>query len=451
MAATRPAATAITIVPDTANALAVFVAFSVHNADSARVLYRAGANAEQATATVAVHDSAQVPILGLPAGVAATVRVVAISGTRADTSRSMTGPVPPVPDVVRRVHLQTTSGSPSGGYVLTAVSLGDTAYAVAFDTSGRVAWYRAFPGGGQASDAYQQPNGNVSVFVGTSTGSSPANGYFAELRPTGELVREWRTPAGYYMDGHELRVGDSGAASYYFGYDYKPTDYTSRGGPADSVVAAHTIFRVDAGGTVTPVFAARDHFTVPDYVIPPFNFGDYDHPNSLDVDRDGGLIVSWRNFGEVSKIDPATGQFVWRLGGAHNQFTFVNDPLNGFGGQHYARVLPNGNLLLFDNGWTHAPYETRAVEYRLDVAAHTATLVWQFRHQPVLFTPFVGSVQRLASGHTFIGYAYSNVATEVDAAGAVTWEGDIFIDGALSTETAYRLLKIPSLSQYGLP
>lgn len=39
------------------------------------------------------------------------------------------------------------------------------------------------------------------------------------------------------------------------------------------------------------------------------------------------------------------------------------------------RVLGNGNLLLFDNGLRHDPSETRAVEYRLDNTAMTATLL----------------------------------------------------------------------------
>ncbi len=214
--------------------------------------------------------------------------------------------------------------------------------------------------------------------------------------------------------------------------------------------SARVLYRVDATGAATPIFAARDHFTVADRVLPPDGIGDFDHPNSLDVDRDGGLIVSWRNVGEVSKIDPRTGQFVWHLGGPHNEFTFVNDPLNGFSGQHFVRVLPDGDILPYDNGWTHAPYETRVAEYRLDPVARTATLVWQFRHQPAMFTPLLGSVQRLASGDTFIGYGWSGLATEVDPTGAVVWEGTLTTDGTASAQP-YRLLKISTLSHYARP
>ena len=190
-----PVVGTVAVVPDSLNALASVVTFTVRNADSARVLYHAGTGADRTTPAVAVHDSAQIPILGLPAGVAVTARVIAVGGARADTSASVTGPVPAVPDVVRRVRLRTTSGTPSAGYVLTALSLGDTAYAVAFDSAGAVAWYRAFPGGSGIVDAYQQPNGDFTVYLGASHGYEAVDGYYAEVRPTGELVRQWRAPA----------------------------------------------------------------------------------------------------------------------------------------------------------------------------------------------------------------------------------------------------------------
>jgi hypothetical protein len=57
---------------------------------------------------------------------------------------------------------------------------------------------------------------------------------------------------------------------------------------------------------------------------------------------------------------------LWRLGGRHNEFTIVGDPLRGFGFQHDVRVLDNGDLLFFDSGLAHSPPESRALEYRLD-------------------------------------------------------------------------------------
>jgi len=59
---------------------------------------------------------------------------------------------------------------------------------------------------------------------------------------------------------------------------------------------------------------------------------------------------------------------------------------------------------MFDNGDTHSPPESRAVEYRLDTLAMTATMVWQYRHNPPLLAAFLGSARRLADGHTLVGF-----------------------------------------------
>jgi hypothetical protein len=67
------------------------------------------------------------------------------------------------------------------------------------------------------------------------------------------------------------------------------------------------------------------------------------------------------------------------MGGSHNEFRFVNDSIP-FSHQHAIRVLQNGNITLFDNGNFHTPSFSRAVEYKLDEATKSATLVWEYRN-----------------------------------------------------------------------
>ena len=69
----------------------------------------------------------------------------------------------------------------------------------------------------------------------------------------------------------------------------------------------------------------------------------------MEIHSEGNLIISTRNFNEITKISRQTGEIIWRLGGEKNQFQFINDN-RGFGRQHSARVLSNGNLAIFDNG-----------------------------------------------------------------------------------------------------
>lgn len=186
---------------------------------------------------------------------------------------------------------------------------------------------------------------------------------------------------------------------------------------------------------------------------------DYAHLNSVQLQPNGDLVASFRNVGQVLRIATERrrtyrpGDVVWRLGGAGNQFRFVDDPYAGFCAQHDVRVLPNGHLLMFDNGSeAHesgplfpqtadmcpdpanpagpriARPQSRIAEYALDVKARTATLVWS-HEVPGRYAPFAGSAQRLASGHTLVGWWNAQeaadgpapFATEVNSAGATVW------------------------------
>jgi hypothetical protein len=199
------------------------------------------------------------------------------------------------------------------------------------------------------------------------------------------------------------------------------------------------------------VLQGWDHFSWADRIEPPRDtLWDFDHPNSLDFDHDGNYIVSYRNMGEVTKIDRRTGAILWRFGGRNNQFKIRNDPLGGFSAQHTARVLPNGNLLLYDNGTRHAPQQTRAVEYRLDTRAKTADLVWEYRHNPTRYVPYTGAVQRLANGNTLIAYSNYGTVTEVNPRGEVVWEGTVMRSEGDAGDF-YRAIKIASLYRYEDP
>ena len=77
--------------------------------------------------------------------------------------------------------------------------------------------------------------------------------------------------------------------------------------------------------------------------------------NAIDVDTDGHILLSSRNTSEVTKINRDTGEIIWRLGGTHNQFTYVNDPLTGPRNQHAIRAVGTNRYTLFDNGNVHSP------------------------------------------------------------------------------------------------
>ena len=127
----------------------------------------------------------------------------------------------------------------------------------------------------------------------------------------------------------------------------------------------------------------------------------YAHLNSLQMVDDHTIVGSFRGCSKVLGIDATSGDVVWRVGRTNlsdDQWASrdigpaplipVNDPEGEFCGQHSATILPNGHLLLYDNGavclinpWkrhrkvgTHGEY-SRAVEYALDHDAGEAVFV----------------------------------------------------------------------------
>jgi len=66
--------------------------------------------------------------------------------------------------------------------------------------------------------------------------------------------------------------------------------------------------------------------------------------------------------------------------------------------QHSPQILPNGNLLLFDNGFARNyktwPWYSRAVEYKIDEAAKTVQQVWSYgADRSEIFSSIVSSVR----------------------------------------------------------
>jgi hypothetical protein len=142
---------------------------------------------------------------------------------------------------------------------------------------------------------------------------------------------------------------------------------------------------------------------------------EWTHSNSLQVAPTGVVLMSVRHLDTVLAISPQFDRIAWRIGRFGSDFTFPN-PADRFYHQHFARLLPNGNLLLVDNGNGRPKAEggqyTRALELALDWDSMTATKVWEYRHQvgaggsgPIYkYADRVGVAQRLDNGDTLVWF-----------------------------------------------
>jgi hypothetical protein len=282
-------------------------------------------------------------------------------------------------------------------------------------------------------DLKQQPNGTITLTEPTTT---------PERTGSAIVVRDdhWQETARYETvgltntDPHDSILLPDGSR---FLMAYEPNAET---GMLDAVIQ-----EIDASGQVVFDWSSEG---LEDESARPSTDPDYAHVNSVQlVGPDRDIVVSFRHLSSVFRIATrAHGSYqpediVWKLGGRHSDFTFVNDPYDGPCAQHTASVLANGNVLVFDDG-SGAPFapalcidpadadgdpvtriQSRAVEYAIDPVQGTATQVWDYTPSG-RYAPFMGSTARLGNGDTLIGWGASQqaLASEVAADSTLLWE-----------------------------
>ena len=240
---------------------------------------------------------------------------------------------------------------------------------------------------------------------------------------------------GYIADNHDFLALENGNYIL-FAYDAQPyaMDTIVAGGDPNAVVEGLIIQEMDSNHNLIFEWKSWDHFHVTDnqYFAPwtapniPFI-----HANSIDIDFDGHFLVSCRNLDEITKIHRTSGEIIWRWGGSQNDFTFIND--YPFTHQHTISSLGNNRYLMYDNGNFSSQYLgtsniSRAVEYLLDTILMTTEKVWEFVHPDSLYTPSIGSAQRLPNGNTLINFGNlqalnkGSIVTEVDSNGQIVFQ-----------------------------
>ncbi|PYP76112.1 MAG: hypothetical protein DMD35_19470 [Gemmatimonadetes bacterium] len=177
-------------------------------------------------------------------------------------------------------------------------------------------------------------------------------------------------------------------------------------------------------GALDKRWTTWDHFSLAATPAPRAD-REWAHANALAIGPRNNVLVSMHHWNQVVSITSDWSTIEWRLGGMNA--TYPLPAADAFSGQHTAREISPGHVVLFDNGAERGGF-SRAIEYSLD--GGTARVQWEWRAQPINFAPFLGSARRLANGNTMIafgvmaGLSGSSGPTEVyevDAAGTPVW------------------------------
>ncbi len=337
----------------------------------------------------------------------------------------------PLPEIMRRFSNR------SSGLSTQDLILGDflQAYLVFWDDEGQVVWYHAVPERRTPLIAAikQRPNGNLLWEAWACC--------LREVSPTAEQVNEFHfgdDKIALHHDFWELEDGRilSIAEKYVPREDPgnlgEPPSNRAPPNPSDRIPPEGSFFIVadvlaawdTATGESETVWDALDFFDVDirarnqDPLVA-WSGDKYrvTHANSIQMRPRGNVIMSMRTRSQVISISPDFQSIEWRLGGAGSDYTFPN-PADRFHGQHVATQLPNGNILVFDNGLSR-PQEyggmySRALELRLDEETKTAVKVWEYREDPDFFVLVVGSAYRTRNGNTLVNYGVSRQAWDAD-------------------------------------
>jgi hypothetical protein len=436
---TAPVFLNITVEKNGENALSAVVSARLENAVKAYLKFGADTLLAQISPRFPViNNEVKIPLLGLMEKKTYAVRVVAVSPagqeTESDFMYYTSGEIPQDIPGLAVVHRQ----NPSAGYLMLGFASPDVTskgYAVIINNRGQVVWYRVFDS--PVVDFQKQPNGFYTAYTVLN---SPSR-HFYEMDNLGNILREFAAREGYSTGPHEIRLVEGGYCL--FAVEIREMDLTAMGGLPNALVRGTGIeFISSTRGNF--YWSPFDKFLVtdaaPDIPLNTVNVNPW-HGNAIEIDSDGNLLVSFRNSDEIAKIDTQTGEVIWRFGGKNNEFTILNDPLNGFSHQHGIRRLKNGNVILFDNGNLHVPPASRAVEYKLNEQAKIAEMAWEYRHEPPLYGFALGFAHRAENGNTIINYGTANRIIEVDPAGTKQLE----IAVTDSVRLVYRAFRIESI------
>jgi hypothetical protein len=402
---------ASSVAPNDHNVLSAIVSVRARRADSLMVRYGpAGGSLDHATpAAVPETEDVVLPVLGLHPDTEYALQVVAF-GSEVETGEVLSFTTGSLPDDLPAF---VAGGSdPSPGFVVIAAG----PFGLVLDNTGRVVWYHRFPNG-PGLNFQAQPNGH---YVARPPPPDPAVVEpWVEIDPLGTIIRTLGCVEEMQPRFHDLIAQPDG--SYWILCDeVRVLDLSNMGGSADAFVIGTAVQHVGEDGTLLFSWSPFDHFDVDsldaDQVAAPAV--NWTHGNALDLDGDGNLLVSFRNLSEITKIDTRSGEVMWRMGGAANEFAFQEVPA-GFARQHGLRATGRNRFLLLDN--LGDPLESRAEQYVYDPVDRTARLEASYGSAPAVVARLGGTTQPLPEGRTLVSFGNGGRVEEYDADGAVVW------------------------------
>ena len=292
------------------------------------------------------------------------------------------------------------------GYTLFSPNGGDDAYLI--DMEGRFVHRWHWDQG--ISYGYLLPNGNLLFRDRGEFRGMPAASGVQELSWEGNLVWEYRNPL---LRRHDRLASGNNLLLLYEEISPELTRRVQGGfaNPGDpDRMLGDLVVETTPEGAIVYEWRSSDHLDPQgDLICPLEGRGSWGGANDLTALEDGGFLISFRVLDTVARVDRNRGGFAWKWGPGQISH------------QHHPTLLPNGNVLLLDNG-----AHRRGLSYSrvVEVDPDTSEIAWEYRGEPPMsfFTHFTGGAERLPNGNTLITEGLSGRLFEVTPSKEVVWE-----------------------------
>lgn len=137
---------------------------------------------------------------------------------------------------------------------------------------------------------------------------------------------------------------------------------------------------------------------------------DWLHANSINYDKKGNYYMTFNRRSELWKINPITGQVIYRLGKTGS----IALPAEGQAdGMHCANPAAPDDVLVLDNGRNNV-HGSRALRYQIDLATRQVRLLLNCELPLQYSTPNRGNVQQISSNMLLFGMSVKNLIVFTD-------------------------------------
>lgn len=352
----------------------------------------------------------KVMVVGMPASCDCFLRPYSetASGERIDGPALTYSTADPNPDIALVNADLIAPGADDTPLILTTVSLASGVVIV--DGDGELIWWYAQPSTATGTQAKVSDDGLSVMFDSADSEHMDAEkSSITRMRLDGG-----DTLVTYDVSGHHdfWELEDGGYA--YLKADIREMDYGGDG--TLNRVVGDAVVEIAADGTVLrEVWNAWDWLSVDYAEESPFYPGalDWTHANGMYATEDA-YFVSSHNLNAIYKIDRATGELVWTLGGDDSDFAFV-DGAEKFKYQHSPRWV-DGDLYLFNNtDGTGVPPASYAVQFDVDETAMTVREARRYDGDGSSFSYVLGNVDVKADGEWLVNWGTVGLVEDITA------------------------------------